>query len=44
MYMYDAYCHKTPYIFIELFPILLVSGIYFFFIILLNMTPASTKI
>ena len=43
MYMYDAYYHKTSYIFIEWFPILLVSGIYFF-IILLNMMPASTKI
>ena len=41
--MYDAYYHKTSYIFIEWFPILLVSGIYFF-IILLNMMPAPTKI
>ena len=42
--MYDAYYHKTSYIFIEWFPILLVSGRYIFFIILLNVMPASTKI
>ena len=29
MYLYDAYYHKTSYIFIEWFPILLVSGFYY---------------